>query len=400
MSTPHRPRLREHLELLPRDSRRQRFLLRDRLRLSPVEVRLSATEAGWLDLFNGQRTLEEIRQLASSEAWFPIPLERITELATQLNASLFLDGEPFQRMLHAPVRPPCCLDVYPPEPGELREMLRALFSGAGLPDEARPDPALRAVLLPHMDYHRGARVYASGFRSLFERNAARLFVIIATSHHSSARFTLTRKHFQTPLGVVETDQPFIDRLVAAHGDGLFDDEALAHFPEHSIELEVVLLQYLYPRTPFRIVPLLVGSFNDCIRRWQDPLQVPDIARMIAALQEAERQTPEPICYLISGDLAHIGPKFGDPPPLEDHQLRHSAGRDRSLLEQISAADPEEYFQLVAQEKDERRICGLSPTYLALAATRPASGRVLAFEQCVARDRSESVSFAAATFDRG
>ena len=42
---------------------------------------------------------------------------------------------------------------------------------------------------------------------------------------------------------------------------LFDDPC-AHLPEHSIELEVVLLQYLFEgRRPFRIVPLLVGSFR-------------------------------------------------------------------------------------------------------------------------------------------
>ena len=75
------------------------------------------------------------------------------------------------------------------------------------------------------------------------------------------RFTLTRKHFQTPLGLAQTDQAYIDRLVAHYGDGLFDDELTAHLPEHSIELEVVFLQYLYPDSPFRIVPLWSVPFR-------------------------------------------------------------------------------------------------------------------------------------------
>lgn len=199
--------------------------------------------------------------------------------------------------------------------------------------------------------------------------------------------------------MVETDQRYVDRLLAAYGDGLFDDEPRAHFPEHSIELEVVLLQYLYPEVPFRIVPLLVGSFHDRIESRRSPLQAHDIARMVAALQEVERQTPEPVCYLISGDLAHLGPKFGDP-PLQDQQLRHSLRRDRELLAHLTAADHERYFQSVAEERDERRICGLSPTYMTLATTRPQHGRVVAFEQFSADDRRESVSFAAATFHRG
>ena len=39
--------------------------------------------------------------------------------------------------------------------------------------------------------------------------------------------------------------------------------------------------------------------------------------MIEALcGKVEDETQEPICYLISGDLAHIGPKFGDPDPVQ------------------------------------------------------------------------------------
>jgi len=262
-----------------------------------------------------------------------------------------------------------------------------------------PDASLRAVLLPHIDYARGWRVYAPGFRALVERNAARLFVIVGTSHYSPHRFTLTRRHFQTPLGIVETDQSAIDRLVSAYGDGLFDDELPAHFPEHSIELEVVPLQHLYGGERIRIVPLVVGSFHDCVGLRRDPLAQPDIVRMVAALQELERSTPEPICFIISGDLAHIGPKFGDSPPLHDHTLRHSAARDRRLLVEVTQADPEGYHEVIVEEADQRRVCGYAPTWLVLASTRPTSGQVLAFEQYVAPDRSESVSFAAAVFSR-
>src|SRR5205085_8220527 len=123
-------------------------------------------------------------------------------------------------------------------------------------------------------------------KEIFERTDASLFVIIGTSHYSAQRYTLTRKHFRTPLGVVPTDQAYIDRLVAHYGDGLFDDE-LAHLPEHSIELEVVLLQYLYEgRRPIRIVPLIVGSFHDCVTTGNSPRHADDVARMVAALRQA------------------------------------------------------------------------------------------------------------------
>src|SRR5262249_15897678 len=153
-------------------------------------------------------------------------------------------------------------------PDGLRRQLRRLFTaenGPGLPREPQPDGRLRAALVPHIDYQRGGVSFAWGFKELFERTDASLFVIIGTSHYSPHRFTLTRKNFKTPLGVVPTDQQYIDRLVKHYGNGLFDDE-LCHLPEHSIELEVVFLQYLYEqRRDIRIVPLVVGSFADCVR---------------------------------------------------------------------------------------------------------------------------------------
>ncbi len=402
MALSHRPALRAHLELTPWDHHRQQFLLGDLLRLSPWALRLSAAEAGWLSFFNGRHTLDEIRQAAAQQVRQNVALDVIGRFTEQLDRALFLEGEAFSRLLHAPVRPPSCIGVYEEDPEALRRQFHALFvqpGGPGLPIGPTTDGELRAMLLPHMDYARGWRVYARGFKALVESTSARLFVILATSHHSRHRFTLTRKHFQTPLGVVETDQTYMNRLVEAYGDGLFDDEALAHFPEHSVELEVVLLRYLYDGTPFRIVPLVIGSFHDCVVAGRDPLHTPDVARMVAALQEAERQTPEPICYLISGDLAHLGPKFGDRQVVEERLLRHSASQDRALLRQTEAADPEGYFDVIARERDERRVCGFAPTYLTLAAVRPARGRVLAYEQFVATDRQESVAFAAVRFDR-
>ena len=250
-----------------------------------------------------------------------------------------------------------------------------------------------------MDYLRGGHSIAWGFKEVFERTEATLFVIIATSHYSPARFTLTRKHFRTPLGVVDTNQAYIDRLVAHYGAGLFEDE-LAHLPEHSIELEVVFLQYLYEnRRPICIVPLLVGPFHDCVQGNVAPSEQSDIARMIQALRQAEAETKEAICYIVSGDLAHIGPKFGDSEPAEAAFLEQSRQRDQAILRQLAVADPDGYFRLIAAEADCRRICGLPPTYTFLSALRPARGQTLHYDQYVHPRGHESVSFASVAFDR-
>ncbi len=171
-------------------------------------------------------------------------------------------------------------------------------------------------------------------------------------------------------------------------------------PEHSIELEVVFLQYLFEgKRPFRIVPLVVGSFHDAVADGSPPVEQEDVGRMIEALRAMERETKEEICYLISGDLAHIGPKFGDHCPAAGLWLDESRASDQAILRQTEAADPAGYFRVIAAENDCRRICGLPPTYTVLEALRPGSGKVLDYDQYVHPRGHESVSFASVAFYR-
>src|SRR5207249_4750397 len=239
--------------------------------------------------------------------------------------------------------------------------------------------------------------YAWAFKELAERTDASLFVIVGTSHYSGERFTLTRQNFKTPLGVVDTDQKFVDRLVEHYGSSLFDDP-LAHIPEHSIELEVVFLQYLFEKVrPIRIVPMVCGSFQDCVASGEEPAKGGDVARMIAALRKAEAEAGEPVCYVISGDLAHIGPKFGDAGRVSESQLTVSRVQDQALLARAEKVDPQGYFRVIEQEGDCRRICGLPPTYVVLNAATPGSGKLLHYGQYVHPRGHESVSFASMAF---
>lgn len=337
-----------------------------------------------------------------------VPLADVTAAVAALDESRLLDGPTWRQRVGAPVRPPTCVGVYPADPDGVRRQMRGLFAASGMPavpavpmiGGQRPPNPLRAVLLPHMDYGRGNVTYGFGFKELFEATAARLFVVVATSHYSPAPFTLSRQHFATPLGTVETDRAFVDRVAGRYGDGLFDDPA-AHVPEHSIELELPPLQFLAGADdsdrPVRIVPLLVGSFHAHVAERRRPADDDDVRRLAEALAAAEAAAGEPVCYLISGDLAHIGPKFDDPTPLTDDRLTDSRRKDDELLAALTRADADGYFRLIAAEADERNICGLPPTYLTLLAAKPTRGRVLHYQQYVDPKRHESVSFAAAAF---
>lgn len=407
MQTSERPQLRRYVVPAQNYQDPHHVWLVDQLGLSPRPHRITVQEFHWLRLFDGRRTLQDIQveavRLAGGQR---LPLDRFETLVRRLDDNLFLDGQRYQNLVSQRVRPPRCIGCYEGEPTALRRQLDGFFNGRGGPGKPRMPASLssergeelRAVLVPHVDYPRGGTSYAWGFKEVFERTAASLFVIIGTSHYSTHRFTLTRKDFATPLGVVTTDQEYIDRLVGHYGDGLFDDELMAHLPEHSIELELVFLQYLYEGVPdIRIVPLVVGSFQDCVDGNVMPTARADIARMVQALRRAEAKTREPICYLVSGDLAHLGPKFGDRHPVAEALLSDSRKRDQTLLREAESADPARFFHAIAREGDARRICGLPPLFTVLEAIRPRRGQLLHYDQYVHPRGLESVSFASMAF---
>ncbi len=397
---PERPRVRPGLAASP-NGEAGSFVLWDQLRISTKPQPITSLELEMLKRMNGAHSLREL-QAAAMQALggLVVPIETVLQLVTRLDEALFLDSPRFDAYLAGPDREPSCIGCYSADPVEVREQLASYFTaegGPGLPCETKPDGRLRAMLLPHIDYARGNVSYAWGMKELFERTDASLFVIIATSHYSGHRFTLTRKNFKSPLGTAPTDQEYADRLVKHYGDGLFDDP-YAHYPEHSVELEVVCLQYLYENIrPIRIVPLVVGSFGDCVRMNASPAERPDIKRMVEALRKVEAQTNEPICYIISGDLAHIGPKFQDPEAVAEPLLAHSRAQDMAIMQRAEAVDMQGYFDVIAKERDARRICGLPPTWTTIEALRPKSGKLLHYGRYVHPRGHESVSFASVGF---
>ena len=380
-------------------------VMEDQFRLGGPLI-LSRAAFDLIRLFDGAKTFAALQAEASllfgGEA---VPLDVIGNLVAGLDQEFFLEGPRLLARLTTPDRPPACVGCYDADPEKARKQLRRLFTasgGPGLPGASgcrvAADGAVRAVLLPHMDYARGGVTYGWGFKELVERTDASLFVIVATSHYSGRRFTLTRQSFTSPLGRVETDQAHVDRIVREYGQGLFDDP-YAHAAEHSIELEVVGMQFAFADRPFRIVPLLVGSFFDCVGTRTRPADKRDVARMVSALARAEAEAGEKVCYVISGDLAHIGPKFDDPDLVDEPALRRSKAQDDLLIERAAAADADGYFELIAAEEDARRICGLPPTYVALGAARPSEGKLLHYGRFVHPEGFESVSFASMAFER-
>ena len=378
------------------------FEISDLLRLSPAVLRVSALDLEILKRMDGSQTVAELgASLKPLLGGGSISPDYFTKLLGMLEECLFLEAPNWRNAIESPVRPPSCIGCYDADPKNLTEQIECYYlhkDGPGIPQGRATDHRIDAILAPHIDYARGGWNFAHGFRQIYEGTTANLFVIVATSHYSPKRFTLTRKSFRTPLGEVPVDGAFCDRLEEAYGPGLYDDELRAHFPEHSVELEVVFLQHLLgPGRPFRIVPLVVGSMEDMLGDGGTSPVPGDVERMVRALKVAREAAGEPVCFVISGDLAHIGPKFGDKAGLPDPFLAHSQDQDLKLMATAAAGSPDGYRRILAEEKDARRICGFPPTWVTLQALGPCAGKLLRYDQYVHPKGRESVSFASMVF---
>lgn len=393
------------------------FALRDPEGFSGSIV-LPYAAAAAVSLMDGSRTLEEIQSIFQQRFKQEVDLTDLEQLLADLDSRLFLDTPRFraqwklavEQYLNAQSRPAAHAGgAYAAEPEALKRQLESLFTGSkgpGAPGEASDVASgLCGVLSPHIDLHRGGTAFAYAYKRLIEQSDADVFVIFGTAHNPlSNLFSVSKKHFETPLGRVETDREFIAKLsanlAAAPGGkalNLFADE-LAHRQEHSIEFQVLFLQYLLAdRRPFKVVPVLTGSFHEFVADRKSPANSPAVAAFVAAMQKTAAQYPGRICYISGGDLAHIGQRFGDRAFLDADRLKEQADSDHQLLAAACRADAAAFFDHVAGQDDRHRICGLSPTYTMLQVMRPVRGELLKYDQAVELDGTACVSFASLAF---
>ncbi|MBX6316397.1 MAG: AmmeMemoRadiSam system protein B [Isosphaeraceae bacterium] len=365
--------------------------------------------------FDGQTPLSTIQADVLREVGHRFTDAELEEVVRQLDEAMILDGPTFAAFVTSyrrqPTRPAAFAGrSYAGTAQALRTQLARLFvhaDGAGMPrvenghadgNGLAPAGRLRGILSPHIDFHRGGPVYTWSYRALVERSDADTFVILGVAHQPCRhRFALTRKDFETPLGLVRTDRGYVDRIAAEVGDHLFDDE-LIHRTEHSIEFQVVFLQYLLGnRRPFSIVPILVGSFHDLMELGIDPILDAEVRRFIEALRAAESESSRKVAYIGGIDLAHVGPEFGDPDRLSPAILEEVRRFDTALLDRAVAADPAGWFETAAAVENRWRVCGLAATYTMLHAMGPARGRLLRYDQAVNPERTCGVSFASIAF---
>ena len=403
------PKLRP-IEAFPVDlGGREVICLRDPTQLADDAVFVPREALVILAHFDGKHSILDIQEAYTRQHGRLLSSDAIKGLIAKLDQSLLMDNKRFKAhrdqlvaaFRASPVRHAAHAGTaYEADPIALGDQLAGYFAdptGPGTDAVLTMDGAIQGILAPHIDPRRGGPCFAWAYETI-RQVTADLFVIFGTAHQPTAvPFPLTLKDYATPLGIVETDKAFVRALARRYPTDLLSDE-WAHRSEHSIEFQVLFLQYIFgPTRKFRVVPILVGSFSECVARQINPAEMVHIADFIQAIREVASARNQPICYIVGGDLAHVGMKFGDEGPLTPVCLDQVAQDDQALLAAAAQIDAEGFFQVIAEHHDRRRICGFPPTYLLLSTIPATAGTVLKYSQAVEPATQSMVSYASVVF---
>src|SRR5262245_26235602 len=408
-------RLRADLDIMPSPLPEQPgLILRDPFRFSPTTLLMPPLLARCLACFDGEHDEGDlaamITRLSGQVA--------VTDVARRMIASLrdagFLDDDRFAEMRGAREREFATLGArasahagsgYPSEVPALNDRLAGYFNGASDKPRAKVRGkaganGLLGIAAPHVSPEGGSASYAAAYRALPNKTDAadKIFVVLVTSHYGEPdRFGLTRKPFDTPFGTAPTETALVDQLGAAARDAVTVED-YCHAVEHSIEFQVVFLQYLYgPRV--RILPILCGAFSAGAEPGRLPETSDQVARFVGTLGEIAARRRRELCFVLGVDFAHVGRRYGDARAARayDGPLAAVAERDDARVEHIAAGDAEGFWNRVMERgDDDLKWCGSSPIYTFLRAVPQARGRRLAYEQWNIDDASV-VSFGAVAF---
>ena len=387
--------------------------LRDPLKISEKMVCLAPETLEILRFFDGRHTLSDIQEFFLKHHAVLLETAVLRRIVSTLDEAHLLDSPAFREYQEALIRdftrePRQTAHLpgqsYPSRPEEIKSFLRGHFDGKLPPKDALPPgPAPAGLVLPHIDLRVGGAVYASGLQTLVCAQPPELFVILGTGHSLAARFSATGKDWQTPLGTIPADPDFFKALAGRLPFDLYT-EPLAHRCEHSLEFQILYLQYLGRLFPdlgkAKVVPILVGSYHDLLSTDEKmPMDDPAIRAFARALRETIAGCGRRVCLIGSVDLAHMGGRFGHRRKMNERARRELEEEDRRMLARALARDPDGFFRFGQAEKDCRNVDGYPIIHLMLEVLKPDRVELIRYEQNYEPDTDSVVSYASLRMDK-
>lgn len=406
MSEDDKPRLRPILFMKTRVEGKEYILAQDQTRRAQPVLLPVALEPV-LRLLDGNHTLRDIQmELIRARGGQLVSFDEVKKMVEQLDSHMLLDSERFRETRELDrkfwegfrLRKPFHSGrAYPDEPDELVRMLDGFYSGLDSQPLVGEGEFVRGLLAPHIDISSGGPTFARAYRELSGEPRAGLYVILGTAHdYTPGPVSISRKDYLTPLGVARTDNDFLDRLTERYNPHWLMDDT-SHEAEHSIEFQLIFLQHMLGAENMPpVVPVLAGGFSEYLENGRSPAGDERIGGFLEAFRKTVEEDERKVTYIVGGDLAHIGPRYGDSHPVLPDDIKSCSEKDMQMLEK-ACEGAEEFFSFVAGEGDRRNICGMPPLYLMLKLLDGAVGEVIHSSHWFDDSTRSAVTFAAMVY---
>jgi len=206
------------------------------------------------------------------------------------------------------------------------------------------DKSLKSVVglvSPHAGYMYSGPVAAHGFYRLAEAGKPDVVVLFGPNHTGSGSALAVMKEglWRTPLGDVEIDSSTASLILNA--SDIIDVDDFAHAFEHSIEVQLPFLQFLYG-SAFKFVPI-------CFLM-QDLQSSREVGLAVAKALEGKNAL-----VIASTDMTHYEPQ------------RSAEKKDKAAIEAVLKLDEERLYSTV--EAYNMTMCGYGPTIAAVTAAK-------------------------------
>jgi len=270
---------------------------------------------------------------------------------------------------------------YAGTPNSLRNQIEELFThrlGPGsLPQTVKDGPRdIVGLVVPHAGYMASGPVAAHAYYSLAKDGKPDVIVIFGPNHtgRGSALSIMNEGVWRTPLGDVKVDTETADQILRA--SRIVDVDDRAHVYEHSIELQLPFLQYLYG-SEFKFVPV-------CFMM-QDLMSSREVGKAVAeALREKNA------LVIASSDMTHYEPQ------------ERAEKKDKMAIDAALAMDETQYYHTV--EAYGISTCGYGPVIAVITAAKELDAKkaqLLCYKTSgdVLGDRSAVVGYASIAFTK-
>jgi AmmeMemoRadiSam system protein B len=280
------------------------------------------------------------------------------------------------------VRLPCQAGAfYEGTPKLLREQIETCFRhelGPGkTPSVAETGPRqIIGLVCPHAGYMYSGPVAAHAYYEMASDGTPEVAVILGPNHtgYGSALAIMNEGSWRTPLGDVEVHSEMANAIVRE--SHVVDVDESAHRLEHSIEVQLPFLQYLYG-SEFKIVPI-------CFLM-QDLTSAKEVGEAVGRVLAGKNGV-----IIASSDMTHYQPQA------------IAERKDRMALKMVEAMDEANFYSIV--ESQNISACGYGPIAALIVAARVLGGKkakLLCYKTSgdVIGDYSSVVGYAAVCFKK-